>query len=141
MKYLKLLLFFTLFLSYCKQVTDSLNNTPPYDYVYIYDYEFEYSRFFFIDTYYKDHFEDGFKVDPSMFIYESNKRILNLNVYVSTSYAEAEARSAVATIYPDSFKNYKLDQFDSIQEIPTITEKGYFRLLDPDEEYTFDHQL
>jgi len=106
------------------------------------DYEFIKNRYFFIDKPYHDHFEDGLKDDPQTFTYIGGKEILQLEVWISTSYSDGDVRSGIAVVNPwdylDADFKYKNINFDEIQQEPGKIEKGYFKRLEYGKDYFYD---
>jgi cell surface protein SprA len=60
------------------------------------DYEFIKDRYFFIDTYYRDHFESQFSDDMEWYIPEENKIITNLEVFITGRNTDSDARYGAA---------------------------------------------
>ncbi len=106
------------------------------------DYEFIKNRYFFIDNYYRDHFEDGLKDDPQTFAFVKGTEILQLEVWVSTSYADDGVRRGVATVDPwayldANFKYQKID-LDTVVTDDRTKQTGYFRKLEEGKDYNYD---
>ncbi len=106
------------------------------------DYEFIKNRYFFIDKFYRDHFEDGLKDDPQTFSFVAGTEVLQLEVWVSTSYDKGDVRRGIATIDPwqylDADLKYKNVNIDDIQPVPDSIETGYFKQLQEGKDYYYD---
>jgi len=109
------------------------------------DTDFIKNRYFFADMFYRNNFENGFKDNPLVFSYQAGTEILQLEIWESTTYDNTEGRTAVADVdvskYLDGQNNYtNVDLDDVVQEEGKI-EKGFFRRLQPNQEYTFDKYM
>ncbi len=106
------------------------------------DYEFIKNRYFFIDNFYRDHFEDGLKDDPQTFSFVAGTEILQLEIWVSTSYADDGVRRGVATIDPWSYLDanlkYQNIDLDTVQTDERTKQTGYFRKLQEGKDYSYD---
>ena len=110
--------------------------------VKIRDYEFIKNRYFFADMYYHDHYEDGLKDDPKTFAYVPGTEILQLDVWVSASYAEPGTRRGVADVDPtkylDANMHYQNVDLDQIKSESGKVETGYFKKLELGKDYYYD---
>jgi len=100
-----------------------------------FDYQFVQNKYFFVDEYYQDYWEQGFSDDLQQFQYENGKLITQLNVWVSVALTDTNAYHGVAVINPDDYKDDNLDEIE-----PDPNRRNYigkFRKLYPDE-YSFD---
>ncbi|WP_456408992.1 T9SS outer membrane translocon Sov/SprA [Caldithrix abyssi] len=106
------------------------------------DYEFIKNRYFFIDNFYRDHFEDGLKDDPQTFSFVAGTEVLQLEVWVSTSYADDGVRRGVATIDPwaylDADLKYQNIDLDTVATDERTKQTGYFRQLIEGKDFYYD---
>ncbi|MGD9487111.1 MAG: cell surface protein SprA [Calditrichaceae bacterium] len=98
------------------------------------DYEFIKNRYFFVDKSYLEQFEKGFNGNEP-FTYISGTDLRQLDIYKSTALSDNDARSGWAVLNPNEYLNANTD---TIQVVDGRTDKGYFKRLDPDKDYTFD---
>jgi hypothetical protein len=105
----------------------------------VHDYDFIKNRYFFIDQYYRDRYEEGFSEDLTLWTYEPGTLIKEFNVYKSGSYSNNEARKGVATI-PDSIAYYEnLPNLDGIETKSGKVEVAEFIPLEEGKDYEYDY--
>ena len=112
------------------------------------DINFIKNQYFFVDKFYRDHYEDGIQDNnPTSFTYVEGHDIIQLDVFESENYAAEDARLGVALINPDSlakvYKSYSNIKIENIKNLDDLVGenkafKGYFRRLNPDVDYTFE---
>ena len=111
------------------------------------DTDFIKNRYFFVDHYYRNYYESGFKAnDPQTFVYEAGRDIIQLDVFETVTYTEGDARFGVAVVDPLSLAsdgNYLSVDIESIPNLDTLVSdgkafKGSFKRLEPETDYTFD---
>ncbi len=117
------------------------------------DIDFIKNRYFFVDQIYRDGgstfngtqvkgFEEGLKQDPQTFIFTRGMDILQLDVFVSTGYADDGVRRGAAVIEPRAYASDGDYSNISLDDINVDSDKGeeinYFRRLDPERDYRFD---
>ncbi len=107
------------------------------------DYEFIKNRYFFADSVYRAHFEEGLKEnDPQTFQFVAGTEILQLEVWISSSYSDPEARRGVADVDPTKYLDanfkYKDIDLDKVQAVPGKVETGYFKRLEYGKDYFYD---
>jgi hypothetical protein len=99
------------------------------------DIDFIKNRYFFVDSIYRDQFPKGFSEDLQTFTYIQGKDILQLDVFLSTSYGDQEARYCLAAIDPEKYAGQSPE---NVTEIAGTVEKQYFKRLEPGKDYNFD---
>ncbi len=106
----------------------------------IHDYDFIKNRYFFLDTYYRDYYEQGYSDDLTQWFYSAeNKLIREIDVYKTGSYADKNGRDGIAVINPNDPKYQNLDNLDNVELIPGEVEKSTFVPLERGQDYEYDY--
>jgi len=122
----------------CQKDTSSVNIRPEPTAEYILnDYQYGYYQFFFIDTFYKDHFEKGFSEDLTSFSYPYEKSVLELIVLETVHPSYASGALGLASLNPSLYDSITIDEFWNLEEVEGKLEKGYYKLLDEGKDYDF----
>ena len=66
------------------------------------DYDYIKNRYFFVDDYYVNEFEVRWSDDLSNWLYAEERLLRQIDVYISTTYSNEEAKQGIAVINPDS---------------------------------------
>jgi len=122
----------------------SINGSAKSSKITVHDYEFIKNRYFFADSIYRAHFEKGLEKDPQNFEYVKGTKILQLEVWISSSYSDPEARRGVADVNPTKYLDanfkYKNVDLDQIKAVPGKVEIGYFKRLELGKDYFYDKE-
>jgi hypothetical protein len=108
------------------------------DTLVIKDYEFIKSRIFFIDTVYRDYYEQGFSQDVQSWQFDQANEITELEVFISTSYSNVNAFRGVAAINPGKYIGMTDSDLDTITMEAGKVESGKMISLDADSDYYYD---
>ncbi len=105
----------------------------------IHDYDFLKDRYFFMDQYYRERYEEGFTDDLSEWHYEDGTLIREFNVYRSGAYSDNEARKGVAVI-EERIKDFEnLPNLDGIKAESGEVEVAEFIPLEEGRDYEYDY--
>ncbi len=100
------------------------------------DIDYIQNRYFFIDRFYRDVFEDEFTDDLQQFQYFPGKDVFIIEVWKSINPQGVQgARFGLAAVNPDSFSN--VTDISGIDSRAGSVQKGYFIQLE-ENEYSFD---
>lgn len=105
------------------------------------DYQYIAFQYFFVDEYYRDHFEKGFSDDLLTYSIPSDKKIINLEVFISTYISDMYAVKGIASVDPSQYDSITADEFENFNEIKGEMEKGYFKLLIEGKDYFIDTEF
>jgi len=106
----------------------------------IHDYDFIKSRYFFIDTYYNEYFEQGYSDDLTQWFYAGENRLIReLDVFKSASYAHPNKRDGIAVLNPREPQYQNLTNLDNVTLIPGEVEKSSFVPLERGKDYEYDY--
>jgi len=106
------------------------------------DYEYIKNRYFFVDDYYVNYFEDGWTdKDLTNWEYYTDKQIVDIDVYISAGSGDSDKKAGLAVLNPTQFQNLGLlasDLSDSAYaSVSGKVENRYFKLLTTND-YTYD---
>ncbi len=100
------------------------------------DYEFIKNRYFFLDRFYYDNFQDGFTENLQVFNYPQGSDIIRLEVWVSTNpNGEPGARRGIAAVDPAAYEDA---DYNSLEPEDGKVDKGWFRQLEEGRDYEYD---
>jgi len=105
---------------------------------YVRDYDFLKNRYFFVDTYYKDYYEQGYTDNLCNFVFLEDKQIQDINVFISTYISNADRIDGVAALNPSKYIGLHRSSYDTIAIRPGKIEKDHFVRLIKDRDYYFD---
>ncbi|MCK5032288.1 MAG: cell surface protein SprA, partial [Calditrichia bacterium] len=105
------------------------------------DYDYIKNRYFFVDDYYVNEFEVRWSDDLSNWLYAEERLLRQIDVYISTTYSNEEAKQGIAVINPDSsvWQNLLPADLDNIQPVSGEVEKKDFKRLEENVEYNYDY--
>ncbi len=116
----------------------SISGSSSENKVTVHDYDFIRNRYFFIDTYYKDHYEEGFAPDLQQWYYDESKLIREFDVYKQTEYSNTNGRKGIAVLDPGAAKySLKFDP-DTVTTVPGEVEGGKFIRLERGKDYDYN---
>ncbi len=104
-----------------------------------YEYFVKSRNYFFIDSFYKDYFEQGLTNDMSNWVYQSERIVRELDVYISTQYSNEAAIRGIAVLEPVKYVGLTYNDYDTVTTIPGKVEKGFFIKLEEQLDYSFDY--
>ncbi len=108
----------------------------------VFDYNFVRNRYFFIDTYYRNYYENGFDEDLSNWFFESESRLIRkIDVYKTASYSDSDARVGIAVINPNDPQWAGVDgtNVESVDPVPGEVERATFAPLEEGRDYEYDY--
>ncbi len=105
--------------------------------VIIHDYDYLKNQYFFVDTYYKDYFEQGWTDDLSNWVYDGSKLLIELEVFKTASYSDPNARKGIAVLNPQNYNGLTPSDYDTVNSIPGKVEKTYLTILEEGTEYHY----
>lgn len=103
------------------------------------DYEYLKNRYFFVDTFYVNYFEQGWTDDLSNWVYTESRLIRELEVYISTTYSNEDIIEGLAVLDPHEFNNIAPSVFDTIIPVPGKVERANFIKLEEIVDYKYDY--
>jgi len=110
------------------------------------DTDFIKNRYFFIDHFYREQFEQGLAQNPLTFTYQAGRDIIQLDIYESVAISDQEARFGVALLDPRTVApngNYSGVDINAIPNLDELVNegkavRGYFKRLEYGRDYNFD---
>jgi len=106
----------------------------------IHDYDFIKNRYFFVDTYYYDYFEQGWSDDLTQWFYAGeDKLIREIDVFKTTTYSGVNVREGIAVLNPRDPKYKDLVNLDDVELKSGEVEKSTFVSLVRGKDYEYDY--
>ena len=106
----------------------------------VHDYDFVRNRYFFIDTYYKNYYEQGFSDDLQDWFFMGDRNLIReFDVYKTATYSGINAREGIAVLDPNDPKYKDLTNIDNVEAIPGEVEKVTFNALERGKDYEYDY--
>ncbi len=137
---INLILVFIIVLFSCKRDPASISDLPTPNKKYVInDYQYVPFKYFFVDSFYRNHYEKGFSENLESFYYPDEKDIQYLEVFISTGYYEVNAIRGIASITPSKYDSIYNTSYSQVTEIKGKVEKGYFLPLIKGKDYFFDN--
>jgi len=103
------------------------------------DYQYVPFKYFFVDSFYRNHYEKGFSENLETFYLPQEKDIQHLDVFISTVYNDVNAVRGIASTTPSKYDSIDITSYNQIKPIKGQLEKGYFAPLIEGVDYFFDH--
>jgi hypothetical protein len=105
------------------------------------DYDYIKNKYFFVDTYYVNEYENGWSDDLSNWLYTENKLIRAMDVYKSATYTDPNAIQGIAVLDPNDpqWVNIMPSDLDTMQTIPGKLERRGFERLEENIDYSYDY--
>lgn len=107
------------------------------------DYDYIKNRYFFVDDYYMNYFENGWTDDLSNFEFYPDRTLHWVEVFKSTTYTDPNAIKGIAVLNPqdNNYDGLSPDVYDTMSIIPGELEKGHFVELREYEDYIYREDM
>ena len=103
------------------------------------DYEYLKNRYFFVDTFYANYFEQGWSNDLSHWVYNPSRLLQKIEVFQSTTYSNSNTKNGLAVLDPHKYYNLTPSDYDTVIAVPGKVEKGNFIKLEEIVDYYYDN--
>ena len=103
----------------------------------IHDYEYLKNQFFFVDTFYTNYFEKGYNEDLSLWEFQVENLLRNLEVYISTPYSSSSVIQGVAAIKPGKYTGLTKSSYDTIVNVSGKVHKNFYEKIQENHDFNY----